>query len=69
MIMARPWSDACMRVAYDVEANAAYVAFRHIEPREAVENLVIGRPDKGEIIGALSLAPTELLANAERLDR
>ena len=50
--------------------------------REAVENLVIGRTGKGEIIldfndagtllgveivGALDLAPAELLADAERL--
>ena len=84
MIMVQPWSDARVRVTYDGRADAAYVAFRHIEAGEAVENVVIGRPGKGEIIldfnqegtllgveivGALDLAPAELLTDAERLDR
>jgi uncharacterized protein YuzE len=71
-----------MRVRYDPEVDAAYVAFRHIEAGEAVENLVIGRRGKGkivldfnkagtllgvEIIGAIALAPAELLAEAEQL--
>jgi len=73
-----------MRITYDAEADAAYVAFRHIEVGEAVENLVIGRPGKGEvildfseagtllgveIIGALDLAPAELLADRATLGR
>ena len=84
MIILSPWSDSHMRITYDARADAAYVAFQHIEAGEAVENLVIGRPGKGEvildfneagillgieIIGALDLAPVELLATAERLDR
>ncbi len=71
-----------MRVTYDPRADAAYVAFRNIEAGEAVENLVVERPDKGEVIldfneagvllgveidGALALAPGDLLAEAERL--
>ena len=71
-----------MRVTYDPSVNAAYIAFRHIEAGEAVENLVIERPGKGdivldfnqagvllgvEIIGALDLAPAKLLAEAELL--
>lgn len=73
-----------LHVTHDAVADAAYVAFRPIGAGEAVENVVIGRPDQGEIVldftttgtllgvefvGARELAPPELLAGAERLDR
>ena len=71
-----------MRITHDPAADAAYIEFRHIEPGEAVENVVIERPGLGdvvldfnasgtflgvEVIGAAALLPAELREEAEQL--
>lgn len=69
-----------MQATYDTEANAAYVSFQPIEPGQAVEQVVIGRPHgyvvldfdrQGrligvEIVGARELLSPQMLAEAER---
>jgi uncharacterized protein YuzE len=72
-----------MRVTYDSEANAAYIDIEEdIAEGSAVENVVIERPGRGdivldfdaaghllgvEVIGAMELLPNAVLAAAERI--
>jgi uncharacterized protein YuzE len=72
-----------MRITFDPEADAAYVFLEHnIATGAAVENVVVGREGKGdlvldfdadgyllgvEIIGATELVHRSVLAAAERL--
>lgn len=69
-----------MRATYDTEANAAYVSFQPIEPGQAVEQVVLGRPQGDvvldfdgqgrllgvEVVGARELLSPQVLAEAER---
>jgi uncharacterized protein YuzE len=71
-----------MRVTYDSEANGAYLEIEDIADGTAVENLVVERPGRGdivldfdanghllgvEIIGATELLPAPVLDAADRL--
>jgi uncharacterized protein YuzE len=72
-----------MRVTYDSEVNAAYLDIEEdIAEGSVVENVVIERPGRGdivldfdaeghllgvEVIGAAELLPTSVLAAAERV--
>lgn len=63
-----------MRVTYDVEANAAYVELGVVADGTAVENVVIERPGRGDIVldfdadgrllGIEVIGATELLRTA-----
>jgi uncharacterized protein YuzE len=70
-----------MRATYDPAADAAYVYLCDIPPGVAVEQRIVDREGPGtivldfdrqgvllgiELLGATSLAPPELLADAER---
>ncbi len=71
-----------MRLTYDDQANAAYLALEDIAEGTAVENVVVGRPGRGdvildfdadgrllgvEVIGATLLLRTTVLDASERL--
>ena len=71
-----------MRLTYDNEANAAYLELDDIAEGTAVENVVVQRPGRGdivldfdadgrllgvEVIGATALLPTTALDAAGRL--
>ncbi|AGZ44203.1 DUF2283 domain-containing protein [Actinoplanes friuliensis] len=71
-----------MRLTYDDEANAAYLEIEDIAEGTAVENVVVERPGRGdiildfdaagrllgvEVIGATALVRTTALDAAERL--
>lgn len=71
-----------MRLSYDDEANAAYLELEDIAEGTAVENVVVERPGRGdivldfdadgrllgvEVIGATALLRTTALDAAERL--
>ena len=70
-----------MRLTYDDEANAAYLEIEEIAAGTAVENVVVERPGRGdivldfdadgrllgvEVIGATALLRTTALDTAER---
>jgi uncharacterized protein YuzE len=71
-----------MRLTFDPEADAAYLNIEEIPPGAAVENVVVGREGKGdivldfdadgyllgvEIIGAEALVHAAALETADRL--
>lgn len=63
-----------MRVTYDSEANAAYLeVMTEVADGSAVENLVIERPGKGDIVLDFDadgrLLGVEVIGAAELLDR